>query len=358
MKDTVKSLSAYQAELPVKVIKEKYGLKHVSRLSANESVYGPSPKVAQAVREVSDDILGYYPDGQATSLREAVATLNQVNPDNLIFGAGADELIELLTRVVLEPGANVIVPSPTFGEYAMHAQIEQATTKKVPVDEDNGHVNFEEMLKAIDDKTAMVWIANPNNPTGVFETTDAIQNFLDKLPQNVILVVDEAYYDFVDKPNATVAPLVSKYDNLVVLRTLSKAYGLANLRVGYGIMQEPLFTAMQAVRLPYNLSTYQIAGGTAAVLDQEYLQKNVAKFQLERKKFQDFLRDNNFKFYESQANFIWIKVGETKKVGQSLLEQGFQVNDRLNSDWIRIALGTPEDNAELKLAFLKATNYK
>lgn len=356
MKKTVKALAAYQAELPVETVKAKYGLQHLARLSANESVYGPSPKVAQAVRAVSDDILGYYPDGQATELREAVAELNHVDPQHLVFGAGADELIELLTRVVLEPGSNIIIPNPTFGEYAMHAQIEQSTTNKIPVNVDNGHVDFDAILDAIDDKTAMVWIANPNNPTGVFETTSSIKRFLDKLPANITLVVDEAYYDFVDEPDATVAPLVAEYTNLVVLRTLSKAYGLANLRVGYGIMQDPLYSAMQAVRLPYNLSTYQIAGGTAAVLDQEYLQKNVQRFQVERQKFQDFLTKNKFKFYESQANFIWIKVGETKKVGQKLLEQGFQVNDRLNPEWIRIALGTPEDNAELKLAFLKATN--
>ncbi len=354
MKETVKKLAAYQAELPEEVVKAKYGLQHLARLSANESVYGPSPKVGEAVRAVSDDVLGYYPDGQATPLREAVADLTQVNPENLVFGVGADELIQLLTRTILTPESEMVVPDPTFGEYAIHAEIEQATTVKVPVKPDDGHVDFEAMLAAITDQTTMIWLANPNNPTGVFEKTADIEAFLTKLPSTVTLVVDEAYYDFVDEPDATVAPLVSQYKNLVVLRTLSKAYGLANLRIGYGIMQDPLYTAMQAVRLPYNLSTYQIVGGTAAILDQDYLAKNVAVFQSERTKFQNFLRDEELTFYESQANFIWIKVGKTKKVGQALLQSGYQVNDRLNSEWIRIALGTPDDNEGLKEAFLAA----
>jgi histidinol-phosphate aminotransferase len=217
---------------------------------------------------------------------------------------------------------------------------------------ETGQVDFDAMLAAVDEKTSMVWLANPNNPTGVFEKRSDILAFLEKLPKTVILVVDEAYYDFVDEPDATVAIDVKNYTNLVVLRTLSKAYGLANLRVGYGIMQEPLYGVMQAVRLPYNLNTYQIVGATAAVEDQNYLNQVVTKTQVERKQFQTFLRDNNLTFYDSQTNFIWIKVGDTKKVGEYLLSQGYQVNDHLNSEWIRIALGTAEDNVGIRKAIL------
>ncbi|AFS40048.1 MULTISPECIES: histidinol-phosphate transaminase [Leuconostoc gelidum group] len=352
MKESIKNMKAYQAELPAEAVKAKYGLSHLARLSANESVYGPSPKVYQAIRATADDILGYYPDGQATVLREAVAKHDHVAPESLVFGVGADELIQLLTRTVLTPGSNIIIPDPTFGEYAMHAQIEQADTKKIPVKLETGQVDFDAMLAAVNEKTSMVWLANPNNPTGVFEKRSDILAFLEKLPKTVILVVDEAYYDFVDEPDATVAIDVKNYTNLVVLRTLSKAYGLANLRVGYGIMQEPLYGVMQAVRLPYNLNTYQIVGATAAVEDQNYLNQVVTKTQVERKQFQTFLRDNNLTFYDSQTNFIWIKVGDTKKVGEYLLSQGYQVNDHLNSEWIRIALGTAEDNVGMRKAIL------
>ncbi|MDR3191060.1 MAG: histidinol-phosphate transaminase [Lactobacillaceae bacterium] len=352
MKASIEQLEAYTAELPAEAVKAKYGLTHLARLSANESVFGPSPKVGAAIKAVADDVLNYYPDGQATLLRDAVAKLDQVAPDNLIFGAGADELIQLLTRTILTPGSNIIVPKPTFGEYALHAQIEEADTKRVPVDEATGHVDFAALLAAVDDHTAMIIVANPNNPTGVFEEPATIIEFLQKLPQTVTLIVDEAYYDFVDQPGASVAPYVAQYENLVVLRTLSKAYGIANLRVGYGIMQDPLYTALQAVRLPYNLSTYQIAGGTAAIEDQAYLKTVTAQIKVERAKWQAFLAANDIRFYESQANFIWMRVGDTKKVGAELLAQGFQVNDRLNPEWIRIAIGTPEDNAKLQVTLL------
>lgn len=352
MKESIKHMSAYQAELPAETVKAKYGLQYLARLSANESVYGPTPKVAQAIKATPDDILGYYPDGQATALREAVAKHDQVAPESLVFGVGADELIQLLTRTVLTPGSNIIVPDPTFGEYAMHAQIEQADTKRVPVQPTTGQLDFEAMLAEVDDKTTMVWLANPNNPTGVFEKRADILTFLDKLPKSVVLVVDEAYYDFVSEPDATVARDVENYENLVVLRTLSKAYGLANLRVGYGIIQEPLYGVMQAVRLPYNLNTYQIVGGTAAIEDQDYLNQVVRKVIEERTAFQTFLFENQFTFYESQTNFIWIKVGDTKKYGARLLSEGYQVNDRLNAEWIRIALGTPKDNRGMQQVLL------
>lgn len=347
MKETIKNMAAYEAEVSVEQVKATYDVSYVARLSANESPYGSSPKVGPAIRSVSDDVLGFYPDGQATELRQAVAKLEQVNLDSLVFGAGADELIELLTRVVLTPNDNIIVPHPTFGEYAIHTRIEQATTKFVSVNQDTGHVDFDAMLHAVDEHTAMVWLANPNNPTGVFETRLDILSFLQKLPQSVILVVDEAYYDFVDQVDATVIRDVQDYPNLVVLRTLSKAYGLANLRVGYGVMQEPLYHAVQAVRLPYNLNTYQITGAVAAINDQDYLQSVVAKVKSERQKFEHFLTVHHFKYYQSQTNFLWIKVGNTKKYGERLLSQGYQVNDRLNAEWIRIALGTASDNERI-----------
>ncbi|WEV53869.1 histidinol-phosphate transaminase [Leuconostocaceae bacterium ESL0723] len=351
MKDSVRKLEAYQAETPIEAVKDRYNLDHLARLSANESVAGPSPKVKAALKTALEDLdLNYYPDGQATVLREAIADLNQVPADNLVLGVGADELIQLLTRVVLTPGSNMVVPDPTFGEYGIHGDIEQVTTKKVPVNPEDGHIDFKALRDAVDDQTEMVWLANPNNPTGVFEPVAKIQAFLEDLPADVVLVVDEAYFDFVKDANKTVAPLVAQYPNLVVLRTLSKAYGLANVRVGYGIMQDPLYTAMQAVRLPYNLSNLQMAAGTAAVQDQDYLKQVVSDVWTERDKFQNFLADNQIPFYDSQANFVWLDVGDAPKVGQQLLERGYQIKSSSSPSWVRIALGTPAENAGLQEA--------
>ncbi|WP_248705778.1 histidinol-phosphate transaminase [Convivina praedatoris] len=344
MKKFIKDLTAYQAEEPAELVKKRYGLKELARLSANESVYGPSPLAVQALQAVNPAVLNYYPDGQATALRQAVAKVEQVPVKSLIFGDGADELIELLTRTILTPGSEMIVPQPTFGEYAIHAQIEAAKTTQVPINAQSGYVDFNALLAAITDQTALIFLANPNNPTGVLEKTADIRAFLDQLPADVILVVDEAYYEFANNPEATCAPLVQQYDNLVVLRTLSKAYGLANLRVGYGIVPDQLFDILQAVRLPYNLSTYQITGGAAAVADQSYLQKVVQQVSQERQDFETYLTKLGLTFYPSATNFIWVKVGDADLVGQKLLENGYQINARLNPEWIRITLGTSAQN--------------
>ncbi|CAK1247769.1 histidinol-phosphate transaminase [Fructobacillus cardui] len=353
MKKSVAALKAYQAEQPLEAIKDQYQLETLARLSANESVYGPTPKVKEALAAVTFDRLNYYPDGSAQKLRQAVAQLNQVDPEMLVFGVGADELIQLLTRLALEPGQNIIVPAPTFGEYAIHAQIEQAKTKSVAVDASTGHVDFEGILAAVDDQTSMVWLANPNNPTGVLESAADIQGLLQQLPESVYLVVDEAYIDFADTSDNTVVPLLADYPNLIILRTLSKAYGLANLRIGYGMMDATLAQKLNAVRLPYNLSDFQIEAGTAAVLDQDYLQKTVAKVQAERNKFEDFLRENQFEFYPSQTNFLWVQVGDAKPYGQALLKEGLQISQRLSPSWVRITLGQPADNERMRQLLVK-----
>ncbi|CAH1850605.1 histidinol-phosphate transaminase [Convivina intestini] len=348
MKELIKNLAAYQAEEPAELVKKRYGLKELARLSANESVYGPSPLAVQALQAVDPAVLNYYPDGQATALRQAVAQVGKVPLESLIFGDGADELIELLTRTILTPGSEMIVPQPTFGEYAIHAQIEAAKTIQVPIDAQSGQVDFDALLAAVTDQTALIFLANPNNPTGVLEKVADIRAFLDKLPSKVILVVDEAYYEFANNPAATCAPLVEQYDNLVVLRTLSKAYGLANLRVGYGIVPAQLFDILQAVRLPYNLSTYQITGGAAAVADQPYLQKVVQQVSQERQDFEICLTKLGLTFYPSATNFIWVKVGDAESVGQKLLEKGYQINAHLNPAWVRITLGTPTQNRAMQ----------
>ncbi|CAK1239554.1 histidinol-phosphate transaminase [Fructobacillus tropaeoli] len=353
MKKSVAALKAYQAEQPLAAIKDQYQLETLARLSANESVYGPTPKVKEALAAVTFDRLNYYPDGSAQKLRQAVAQLNQVDPEMLVFGVGADELIQLLTRLALEPGQNIIVPAPTFGEYAIHAQIEQAETKSVAIDANTGHVDFEGILAAVDDQTSMVWLANPNNPTGVLESAGDIQGLLQQLPESVYLVVDEAYIDFADTSDNTVVPLLADYPNLIILRTLSKAYGLANLRIGYGMMDVALAQKLNAVRLPYNLSDFQIEAGTAAVLDQDYLQKTVAKVQAERNKFEDFLRENQFEFYPSQTNFLWVQVGDAKRYGQALLKEGLQISQRLSPSWVRITLGQSADNERMRQLLVK-----
>lgn len=347
MKPQMQSLQAYVPELPQEMVMTKYGLTNLHRFSANENVFGPSPKVAEAMKQVETSDLNYYPDGNATTLRNAVAALHQIEPTKLVFGAGLDEIIQLLTRVLLEKGKNLVTIAPTFSEYELHATIEGATTKKIAVLPD-GHIDFAGVLDAIDADTNLIVITNPNNPTGVFEEFETMTHFIEQVPVDVPVFVDEAYIEFIVAESASVMPLTKKYPNLIVGRTLSKAYGLANIRIGYEVMSDPILTAMQAVRLPYNLSTQQLAGATAAIIDQDHLENYVTSIQVERQRWLDWLADNDFEFFQSSTNFIFVKVGQAKRVGEYLLSRGFQVNDRLNDEWIRFSIGLPADNEMLR----------
>ncbi|HEY4399900.1 MAG TPA: histidinol-phosphate transaminase [Lactobacillaceae bacterium] len=342
MKPQVRTLAAYQPEVPNP---------HVVRLSANENVFGASPKVAEALQNFLADTINYYPDGQATPLRQALSQLTGIAAEKFVLGVGLDEIIQLLSRVLLTPTANIVTATPTFSEYELHADIEGSHTKAVPVLED-GHVDFAGMLAAVDEQTALVVLTNPNNPTGVFESVADITSFLDKLPREVTLFVDEAYFEFVAEEVATVLPLVAQYENLVVGRTLSKAYGLANLRVGYAVMNEPLLSAMQAVRLPYNLSTFQQTAAVTAVRDQAYLRNVVTVVQQEREQWQTFLREQGYDFYASQGNFVYVAVSDAKRYAQELLAAGFQVKAYPAVQRLRFSMGAPADMARMRAVFL------
>ncbi|CAK8053601.1 histidinol-phosphate transaminase [Eupransor demetentiae] len=348
MKAFVKKLKAYKAEVTVEEIKKKYGLSKLVRLSSNESVYGPSPKAIEAIKGIDLSQLNYYPDGQAGPLRRAVAQQEGVAEDSLVFGDGGDEIIELLTRTILTPGSEMIVPDPTFGEYVIHAEIEGAKTVAVPIKAATGQIDFAGMLKRVNNQTALIFLANPNNPTGVQEKVADIEAFLKDLPNNVILVVDEAYYEFSGNAQASCVSLVAKYPNLVVLRTVSKAYGLANLRVGYAILPEKLAGILQAVRLPYNLSNFQITGAAAAIQDQDFLAQVVSKVAKEREIFQAFLKEVSIKFYPSTANFIWFEMKDSARLAERLLQSGYQVKSSLDPNHIRLTLGKPEDNQAIR----------
>lgn len=344
MKPTIKNIQPYIAEAPVQAIQQAYHLDHIARLSANENVYGASPKVYEALQQLNQDVLNYYPDGNANDLRQALSQLTGIAAEKFLFGNGADELISLISRVFLTSDSNIVIQAPTFGAYRTEANIEGAEVRAIPVFEQNGHTDFSGMLNAIDEKTSLVWLVNPNNPTGVFEPVTDIENFLNQLPPDVVLVVDEAYYDFVNNQTATALPLLENHDNLIVVRTLSKAYGLANLRIGWLATNAAIHRDINAIRAPYNLSSYQIAGGVAAIEDQDYLQKVVAGIQDERTKWLAVLDSLNVPYYVSDTNFLWFKVADAKRLGEQLLSQGVQVNSRLNPQWIRIAIGLPEDN--------------
>ncbi|MCQ2569681.1 MAG: histidinol-phosphate transaminase [Limosilactobacillus sp.] len=348
MKEEIKKLSSYVPEERVETVMERFKLKHLVRLSANENPYGTSPKVKEAVVNWKFDS-NFYPDSYAEELRKQVAKAYNVPEDQLIFGVGLDEILELLSRTFLEKGDEVITAKPTFSEYALHAQIEEATVKAISVNPQTGHFDFEAALAAITAKTKLIWICNPNNPTGVLESVEDIENFVKRVPETTLVLIDESYILFatgVDDPSCF--SILNKYNNLAVLRTFSKVYGLANFRVGFIAMSKQLADYMQTVRLPYNLSSISQIAAQAAFSDQDFVKATVTKNSVEREKWLDYLDERNIKHFESQGNFCYFTVKNAESLAQKLLQNGYQIRTGLQPDWLRVTIGKASDNETMR----------
>lgn len=345
VKEAVKHLDPYVPELTLEQMKKQKGLDKLVRMSANENAYGTSPDVAKALDKWHYADSNLYPDSNADELREIISTQFDIKADKLIFGNGLDEIIELLSRVILEPGDEVLDPAPTFSEYALHAEIEGAKIRSVGLDE-SGRIDLKAMARGINSKTKMIWICNPNNPTGTFLEASAIRSFVADVPESITVIVDEAYIDFTGGIHDSVIDLTKEFKNLVVLRTFSKAYGLANFRVGFAVCSEPLIGYLQAVRLPYNLSTFAEVAATAAFKDQTFVNQTVAKIIDERKKWEHFLIKSGLPFYDSATNFIFFQVKgrDADALHEYLLENGYLLRNGLRQDWLRVTIGKPEDN--------------
>lgn len=347
MKKVIEELQPYIPEKSLSILKEELGLKKLVRLSANENPYGTSPAVKKAIVNWAYSQSNRYPDGDATELRDLISEEFAIDPKQIVFGVGLDEVIVMLSRVFLEPGDEELISTPTFSEYALHAEIEEAIIKKVPT-LDNGGIDFKEMLKAITPKTKLVWICNPNNPTGTFETVQDIEKFVAQVPTDTLVLVDEAYIDFVDDEKATAMDLTKKYSNIVVMRTFSKAYGLANFRVGYAVFSKEIAEQVQKVRLPYNVNSVAQAAATAAFKDQQFVQTVVEKNAIERTIFEKYLDKKQLKYFRSQANFVFFEYPQAEKLADYLLHNGYLVRTGLLPGWLRITLGTMEDNQTIR----------
>lgn len=344
MKEEIKKLKSYVPEEPVAVVKERYGLDRLVRLSANENPFGTSPKVKEAVVNWTFSESNRYPDGYATKLRQAVSERLGLPEEQLVFGVGLDEILELLSRTFLEKGDEILVADPTFSEYALHAQIEGARVIKVPVKPTDGHYDFERALTKISSKTKLIWLCNPNNPTGVYERSSQIAAFIKQVPATCLVLIDEAYIEYVtDEKPATSLDLLNDYDNVAVLRTFSKVYGLANYRVGYIVMAPKLAEYMQTVRLPYNLNSVAQVAAEAALADQTFVADSVAKTVEGREYLEEFLTNKQIKHFHSQANFVYLKYPAALELAQKLLENGYQVRTGLQLDWLRITIGELAD---------------
>ncbi|WP_127588364.1 histidinol-phosphate transaminase [Paenibacillus koleovorans] len=345
-KPNIVHLPVYQPGKPIEAVKRELGLTEVIKLASNENPFGCSPKAKEAIiAEVGNTSL--YPDGGAVELTQAVASHFQVEPNQVIFGAGSDEIILMIARAYLVPGDETIMATHTFPQYKHNAEIENAVCIEVPLID--GTHDLSGMLSKISPKTKIIWVCNPNNPTGTIVTHDELSSFLEQVPSNVLVVLDEAYAEYTvtgDYPDGFA--LLRQYKNTILLRTFSKIYGLASLRIGYGIGHPDVIHTINQVREPFNTTRYAQSAAKAALADEAFIadcrEKNAAGLEYLRGEFDRL----GLSYYPAHGNFIMVDVQRPAKLAfEGLLRQGLIVRGGHNLDFptkIRVTVGSTEQN--------------
>jgi histidinol-phosphate aminotransferase len=345
-KQQLLTLTPYQPGKSIESVKKQYNLEQIVKLASNENPFGCSKNVQSAI-EASQNGFAIYPDGYMTNLRESLSAFLKVEPEALIFGNGSDNIIQMISRSLLHPDANTVMATPTFSQYKHNAVIEGAEVREVPLL--NGEHDLDRMLAAIDEKTNVVWVCSPNNPTGTYVAENKLIAFLEKVPSHVLVVLDEAYFEYVEAVDSFNAiELTRIYPNLITLRTFSKIYGLASLRVGYGIANPAIIKALDPAREPFNVNSFAQAAALAAIKDQEFVQTCKEKNRQGLAQFYDFCEQNQLKYYPSQTNFILIEFNvDGDRVFQYLLEKGFIVRSGKALGFptsVRITVGSEKQN--------------
>jgi len=341
----LRSLVSYEPGKPIEDVARELGLRpdQIIKLASNENPLGPSPKALAAMRDMLERS-HFYPDGGGYYLREAIAAKVGLARENIILGCGSNEIIEFIGKAFLSPGDDIIAARHAFVVYKLMATLFGARTIEVP--DPNFEHDLDAMLAAITPATKEIFIANPNNPTGTLLSQAQLDAFMARVPEHIVVVFDEAYYEFLPNP-PDVIKYVREGRNVVVLRTFSKIQGLANLRIGYGIARAELIDVLQKTRQPFNANGIAQAGALAGLADDDHQRKTRELTIAGRDVLQREFSALGLEYVPSHANFVLVKVGDGKAVFNALLSTGIIIRD-MNSyglpEWIRVSIGTPQQN--------------
>ncbi|SDI56889.1 pyridoxal phosphate-dependent aminotransferase [Dolosicoccus paucivorans] len=322
---------------------ERLGIDTALRLSLNENAYTPSPHTKDVLANLELSDLTAYPSSPNKALRKALAKHYQVPEEAFVITNGLEEMILMFTESLIDTGDEVIVHFPTFPEYKVYAEQLGAVVREV----DNFHpgekMNWQGLLEAINDQTKLIYICNPNNPTGEWVTRQEIESFLKQVPSHVTVVVDEAYMEFAENnEEITAIPLMEQFSNLSVWRTFSKAYGLAFARIGYGLFSPEYAEGLSRVRPAFSVNGISELVALAALEDQDHLQKISAKNASERRKWLDLLEELNLTHFDSATNFVMFEYDKAEELVNYLANKGYQVNTHTYPTWIRLTLPKEE----------------
>lgn len=355
--DYVRKISPYIAGKPISEVAREFGLDEASivKLASNENPLG-MPESAKAAIAAEMAELGRYPDSNGFALKAALSAKYEVPAEWLTLGNGSNDILELAAHALVEPGQSIVYAEYAFAVYALATQETGARAIEVKA-RDYGH-DLDAMAAAIAEDTRLVFIANPNNPTGTFVSAAQIEAFLAKVPRHVVVVLDEAYNEYLDagQQYESIA-WVRQYPNLLVSRTFSKAYGLAGLRVGYAVAQPELTDLLNRVRQPFNVNSLAQAAAIAALADSAFLEKSAALNRAGKTQLVEAFERLGLEYVPSSGNFVMVRVGDDDgagaRVNLALLRQGVIVRPVGNyylPQWLRVTIGLPEENA----AFLAA----
>ncbi|MDN5344572.1 MAG: histidinol-phosphate aminotransferase [Clostridia bacterium] len=346
-REAILAIKPYVPGKPIEEVQRELGVKDVIKLASNENPLGPSPEAVQALREASERAY-LYPDGNCYYLKDALGDKLGVTAENIIVGNGTDEIIKMLAEAYINPGDEVVVADPTFSEYEFAAQVMGGRAIKVPCR--SFRHDLKAMAAAITPRTRLVFICNPNNPTGTIIGQVVLDTFLHEVPPSVLVVLDEAYADYVTAEHYpdSLAYVRGGRANIIVLRTFSKIYGLAGLRVGYGVAVPEIIRDLNRVREPFNVNLLAQAAALAALGDEAHIRKSREINDEGKGYLYEQFAALGLQYVPTESNFIFVDLQrDSRKVFQELLKKGVIVRtgDIFGYDtFLRVTVGTPRQN--------------
>jgi histidinol-phosphate aminotransferase len=344
----IRGLPVYVPGRPIEDVERELKI-HAIKLASNENPLGPSPKGMEAARKALADS-NRYPDGGTLRLREKIAAMHEVLPDEIFIGLGSSEIIDVAARTLLGPGRIGLTAEGTYAPFSTAIRASGAALERVPLC--GFKFDLPEMAHAITNATRVIYLANPNNPTGTAFGADEFERFLSQVASDTLVVLDEAYIHYAERADMPQSvDLFRLRKNLLILRTFSKVYGMAGIRIGYGIGQAPLVNAMNKLRTPFNVSGVAQAAAIAALDDHEHVRRCIEANRVERKRITEEVAKLGLLPVKSETNFVFVETGpEAKAISDELLREGVIVRPLAWMGFpeaIRISVGTTEENTKL-----------
>ncbi len=343
----ISSLILYEGGKPTEVLERELGITSSIKLASNENPLGAPPQVKEYLQSAGNS-LALYPDGGGFYLKSALAKRLNVKPENIILGNGSNEIINLVAQGYLDVGDEAIFSERAFIAYRIAVEMVRGACLSVPAKEEFHH-DLDAFSQAITEKTKIIYIANPNNPTGTLLPKEELLSFIDAVPRHILIVIDEAYYEYNDPELfLNTAHLACERSNILLLRTFSKIYGLAALRIGYGIAHPDIIQTLNRLRAPFNVNALALKCAEIALTDEEHIQKGRENNDKGKKQLEEGFKSLSFEYVPTYGNFFLLHVGNGVEVTKALEQKGVIVRPMAGyglTEYIRVSIGTPDENS-------------